>query len=50
MKAIYTIKNERHTGEIVKSNHKTVWVKAPDGKIVKRHKVKHDVVIMGNGR
>ncbi len=49
MKAIYTIKNERHTGEIVKSNHKTVWVKALDGKIVKRHKVKHNVeVVDGN--
>ncbi|KKM08463.1 hypothetical protein LCGC14_1724130, partial [marine sediment metagenome] len=32
MQATYTIKGKRHTGEIVKCNHKTVWVKAPDGK------------------
>ena len=46
MKAIYTIKGERHTGELIKSNHKTVWVKAPDGRIVKRHKVKHNVEVV----
>ena len=48
MQATYTIKGKRHTGELIKSNHKTVWVKAPDGKIVKRHKVKHNVEIVSD--
>ena len=46
MQATCTIKGKRHTGEIVKCNFKTVWIKAPDGKIVKRHLVKHDVEIV----
>ncbi len=46
MQATHTIKGTRHTGEIVKCNHKTVWVKAPDGKIVKRHRVKHNVEVV----
>ena len=43
MQVEYTIKGKRHSGEVVKDNPRTVWVKAPDGKIVKRHKGKHNV-------
>ena len=43
MKAEFVIKGERHTGEVMKENSKTVWVVATDGKIVIRHKKKHYV-------
>jgi len=29
------------SGPVVKENKLTLWVQLPDGKIVKRHKVKH---------
>ncbi len=32
-----------HEAEVVRQNHLTVWVKLPDGNIIKRHKVKHAV-------
>ena len=32
--------------ELVKENPKTIWVKLPDGKVIKRHKEKH--VVMGD--
>jgi len=61
--AKFNITKGRVTGEVVKANHKTVWVKfkykkniAEEGAeaimkkfvaIIKRHKEKHNVVIMG---
>jgi hypothetical protein len=32
-----------HDAELVRENHKTVWVRLPDGNVIKRHKVKHAV-------
>jgi thioredoxin-related protein len=32
--------------EIVKENWKTLWVRLEDGKIIKRHRGKHNVVCM----
>lgn len=29
--------------EVVKENNRTLWVKLPDGNVIKRHKVKHAV-------
>jgi hypothetical protein len=31
------------TVSLVQENAKTVWVRLPDGQVVKRHKVKHRV-------
>jgi len=39
----YTIKNKRSIGSVVKDNPKTMLITAPDGKVVKRHKIKHNV-------
>jgi len=63
MKATFRIAKERREGELIKANNKTVWVKvaykkkiSEDGakaifethfKTIKRHKVKHNVVIEG---
>ena len=49
MEAIFSLKKEWGkgkrwvTGEVVKENPKTVWVIAPRGKVIKRHKLKHEV-------
>lgn len=32
---------ESVTATVVKENHLTVWVKLPDGNVIKRHKRKH---------
>ena len=37
-------KTIRSTSEVLKDNKKTVLVKSSDGKIIKRHKTKHNVV------
>ena len=63
MQAKFNIKKGRIEGEVVKANNKTVWVKfkykkniAEEGAeaiikkfvaIIKRHKIKHNVVMMG---
>lgn len=45
MIATYDIGTGRRSSEVVKHNGKTIWVKAPDGKkLIKRHKVKHNVI------
>jgi hypothetical protein len=44
MKAKFMCAGKQMTGEVVKANHKTIWV---NDKIIKRHKNKHAVVIMG---
>jgi len=36
----------RENGKVLRTNVKTVWVKAPDGRPIKRHKVKHNVVLL----
>lgn len=33
-------------GEVVKENLLSVWVKASDGKIIKRNRFKHGVIVM----
>ena len=45
MNVTYTIKGKREIGKVVKANTKTVWVVARDGTVVKRHRVKHGVVV-----
>lgn len=45
MKAEYNIKGERVVGKVIKENKYTIWVVAPDGRVVKRHRVKHNVLI-----
>ena len=63
MEAKFNIKKGRQKGEVIKANNKTVWVKfkykkniADEGleavmkkftAIIKRHKVKHNVVMEG---
>jgi hypothetical protein len=63
MEAKFNIRKGRQKGEVVKENCKTVWVKfkykkniADEGAeaifkkfiaIIKRHRVKHNVIIMG---
>jgi len=39
----FDIGDKRTTGEVIKENEKTVMIRAPDGKGIKRHKVKHNV-------
>jgi len=39
------LSEKRMTGRLIKSNTKTVWVVAPNKKIIKRHKEKHSVLI-----
>ena len=46
MKAEFTIDDKRHTSDVVRHNSKTVFVIAPDGRIVKRDIEKHSVVII----
>lgn len=46
MLANYRIQKRWHVGEVVKVNTKTMLVKSPDGKVIKRHKVKHGAVIV----
>lgn len=29
--------------DVVKVNHYTLWVRLPDGNVIKRHKIKHAV-------
>jgi hypothetical protein len=45
MLANYRIQKRWHVGEIVKNNPKTMLVKAPNGKTIKRHKIKHGAVV-----
>ena len=63
MKATFNLGKERKEGELIKANNKTVWVKFAYKKkiseegakavfkvfdaIIKRHKIKHNVVIEG---
>ena len=63
MEAKFNIKKGRQKGEVIKANNKTVWVKFKYKKniaeagaeaiirkftaIIKRHKVKHNVVMEG---
>lgn len=63
MKATFNIGKERREGELIKANNRTVWVKiaykkkiSEEGakavfqvfeKTIKRHKIKHNVVIEG---
>jgi len=63
MQAKFNIKKGRVSGEVIKANNKTVWVKFKYKKniaeagaeaimkkfvsIIKRHKVKHNVVMEG---
>jgi len=34
------------TCEVVEENNMTLWVRLPDGNVIKRHKVKHVVEMM----
>ena len=43
--AEFTVSGNRRSSSILKSNPKTVLVKAPDGKIIKRHREKHGVIV-----
>lgn len=36
----------RRTGEVVKENKKTVLVRLPIGKVIKRHLIKHNVQVV----
>ncbi|MHA1872616.1 MAG: hypothetical protein ACTSVB_00770 [Candidatus Heimdallarchaeaceae archaeon] len=63
MEAKFNIKKGRQKGEVIKENSKTIWVKfkykkniADEGAeaifkkfiaIIKRHRIKHNVIIMG---
>ena len=63
MQAKFNIKKGRQEGEVIKANNKTIWVKFKYKKniadvgaeaimkkftaIIKRHKIKHNVVMMG---
>lgn len=40
----YRLGNKIVEGSVIKENPLTVWIKAPDGKIIKRHKIKHGVI------
>jgi len=35
------LSNKVVTAEVLRINPKTLWVRLPDGKIIKRHKEKH---------
>ena len=66
MKAEFDLTGQRKTGDLVKANKKTVWVKFPYKKkiseegakaiyqnfiaIIKRHKKKHNVIIEGDAK
>ena len=46
--AEFNIGKRRHSGDVVKENDLTVWVKIHinfQKNIIKRHKIKHEVVI-----
>ncbi len=38
-----TFKERVVRAELIRSNRKTVWVKLPDGNVIRRHKDKHIV-------
>ena len=40
----YRLNGEIVEGPIIKENPLTIWTKTPDGKHIKRHKIKHGVV------
>jgi len=40
----FDLKNERSTGALVKENRLTVWVRLKDSEVIKRHKMKHNVL------
>ena len=43
MEVEYQIGKKRRIGSVMKNNFHTVWVIAPDGRPVKRHKKKHGI-------
>lgn len=43
MRMSFRLGSKRATGELVKTNDKTVLVKMPNGKVIKRHIEKHAV-------
>jgi hypothetical protein len=45
MKAKFELGGKKKTGEVIDANHHTIWVRLRDGNIIKRHKVKHNVLI-----
>ena len=45
MKAEFRLKNKMVIGEVVTINYHIVWVRLEDGKTIKRHKVKHGVMV-----
>ena len=40
----YRLNGKIVKGPIIKENPLTIWTKTPDGKIIKRHKIKHNIV------
>lgn len=44
----YTLSKKTVTGEVIKDNPKTVIVMTPDGKAIKRHKLRHHVHSYGS--
>jgi hypothetical protein len=44
---VYDTTPRRRTGRVVRENAKTVWVALPTGDVIKRHRVKHQVVATG---
>ena len=46
MMANYRLKKRWHVGKLIKDNPKTILVEAPDGKTIKRHKMKHGARIV----
>lgn len=47
MKAIFRMASGIvRSGTIIKENFKTIIVKLPEGKIIKRHKTKHGVIFL----
>lgn len=43
MKLQVKLTSKTVTAEVIRENSKTVWVKLPDGNVIKRHKAKHIV-------
>jgi len=43
MTVLVDVKGKRTRGEVVKENKNTVLVKLPDGKLIKRHRAKHNL-------
>jgi hypothetical protein len=40
----FDLRDTRASGDLVKENRHTVWVKLSNGDVIKRHKKKHNVV------